>query len=142
MAKWILVFIPLFFYVESSQISNKEKEAILVVYVKPSLNFSSFRLLLDEREVLPEIRRNTYYVIKTTPGRVKLETKGATLRNLTENKSYSLTLEAGKTYYLEAIREYQVLMSTLHLVRRPQQTGELAIEKMNAEYIDLTKSNL
>ncbi|WP_040490407.1 hypothetical protein [Indibacter alkaliphilus] len=142
MAKWILFIMPLFFYMGSLQFSQQEKEAILVVYVKPSLNFSSFRLLLDGKEVLPEIRRNTYYVIKTKPGKVKLETKGATLRNLTENKSYSLTLEAGKTYYLEAIREYQVLMSTLHLVRRPQQTGELAIEKMNPQYIDLTKSSL
>lgn len=132
---------PLFFDMGSPETSKVESDSTLIVYAKSSGNFSRFMLLLDGKVIIPEIRKNTYYVIKTKPGRINLETKGTTFRNLTENKSYRLTLEAGKTNYLEAIREYQVLLSAIHLVRRPQETGEMAIRKMNAEYIDLTKSN-
>jgi len=118
-------------------IPYQEEVAKIVVYVKPSLNFSSFALLIHDDQVIAPLSKNTYYIIEHPPGKITLKTKGIVGRNYTEDKEYSITLVAGKTYYLEALKEYQYLMTSMHLVRRTSDKAKGDIEKMKAEYINL-----
>ncbi len=117
---------------------KKDEVSTLVIYSKRSLNFSSFSLFIDNERVISSFQKNIYYVLEHPPGKISLQTKGLLWRNLTEDKDYSLTLEAGKTYYLEALVEYQVLMTSIHLVRRSSEVGEREIKNMKGEIITLT----
>jgi len=120
----------------------QEKEASLVIYRKSNLNFSTgFHLYLNDSVVIKEIEPNTYYIIKTRPGKVLLKTQGNALRNFTEKKEYSLTLMPGQTYYLEAIQEYQVLMTTMHLVRRQEDSFKHATKKMKSKFLSVKVSD-
>lgn len=122
---------------EAQETSNSSEEATLVIYRKPHLNFTSFRIYGDETILIPDVEANAYYLIKRKPGSIFLKTEGSVLRNLTEKREYSLTLEAGKTYYLEAILEYQFLLTSLHLVKRSEVDGAEAILKMKGIMIDV-----
>ncbi|WP_194775722.1 hypothetical protein [Pararhodonellum marinum] len=143
--RFLLAFCFFFFLNEHSKsyIPQKEEEATLVIYRKSSIIFTTgFELELNEIPVLKEIRSNNYYEIKVNPGKVWLTTQGSVLKNLTDKKEYSLTLEAGKTYYLEALQEYQMMMTTLHLVRRQEGTAKQAIKKMKGSTIYVTVSDI
>lgn len=117
--------------------AQDSSEAILVIYRKPHLNFTSFRIYGDEAILIPEVDANTYYLIKRKPGRILLKTEGSVFRNLAEKREYSMTLEADKTYYLEAILEYQFLLTSLHLVKRSEIDGAVAIRKMKGIMIEV-----
>ncbi|SEG35442.1 hypothetical protein [Algoriphagus boritolerans] len=121
----------------AQETSSDSSEAILVIYRKPHLNFTAFRIYGDETILIPDVKANSYYLIKRKPGRIFLKTEGSVLRNLAEKREYSLTLEAGKTYYLEAILEYQFLLTSLHLVKRSEVDGAEAIRKMKGIMIDV-----
>lgn len=117
---------------------NEEEVATLVIYYKRSVSMSSFGLYVQDEEVISSFRKKTYYIIKHPPGRISLHTKGNLLRRLQEDREYSLTLKAGQTYYLEALVEYQVLMTSMHLVKRSAEVGGREIKTMNKEVINLT----
>lgn len=116
---------------------NIKDAARIVVYVKSSLNFPTFSLYISEEEVIDSLSKNTYYEITLPPGKISLKTKGKVGRKSTEDKKYSLTLVAGHTYYLEGLKEYQYLMTSMHLVRRPSETAKRDIEKMKREFISM-----
>lgn len=115
-----------------------EEVATIVIYSKSGRQLSSFDLLFDDVTVISSLPKNTYFVIRHRPGKISLKTKGKMWRNLIEGKEYSLTTVSGSTYYLEAMMEYQVLMTSMHLIRRPSQVGEKEIKNMKRELIDLT----
>ena len=118
---------------------HEEEVATIVIYYKRGFNMTSFGLFVEDEEVISSFRNKTYYVIEHPPGKISLETKGYLWRNLTEDKEYSLTLEAGQTYYLEALVEYQVLMTSLHLVKRSSEVGKKEIQTMKGEFITISK---
>ncbi|GHB38961.1 hypothetical protein [Mongoliitalea lutea] len=120
---------------------NQEEYASIVIYVKSGRQLAVIDILFDDVPVISTLPKNTYFLIKHRPGKVSLKTKGRMWRNLIEERDYSLTLEAGNTYYLEAKMEYQVLMTSLHLVRKSSQVGAKETNNMRGEIIDLTKSN-
>lgn len=117
---------------------KEEEVATIVIYAKSGRQFSSFDLLFNDVPVISSLPKNTYFVIKHRPGKVSLKTKGKMWRNLIEGKEYSLNSVSGSTYYLEAMMEYQVLMTSMHLIRRNSQAGENEIKNMKRELIDLT----
>jgi hypothetical protein len=117
---------------------KEEEVATIVIYAKSGRQFSSFDLLFNDVPVISSLPKNTYFVIKHRPGKISLKTKGKMWRNLIEGKEYSLNSVSGSTYYLEAMMEYQVLMTSMHLIRRNSQAGENEIKNMKRELIDLT----
>lgn len=136
----ILLTIPLI-AIDNSTFFDFQKEedvATIVIYAKSGRQFYSFELLFDGVPVISSFPKNTYYVIKHPPGKISLKTKGKLWRNLIEDRDYSLTLEAGTTSYLEVMMEYQVLMTSMHLIRRSSHVGEKEIKNMKRELINLT----
>ncbi len=123
---------------EALNFSKQEDYATIVIYGKSGRQLTAMDLLFDDIPVISSFTPNTYFEIKHTPGKVSLKTKGKLLRSLIEEREYSLTLEAGKTYYLEAMVEYQVLMTSLHLIRKSTQVGAKETKNMKSEFIDLT----
>lgn len=130
---WLLIML----IIPRSGEAQDSSEATLVIYRKPHLNFTSFRIYGDETIFVPEVEANSYYLIKRKPGKILLKTEGNALRNFAEKREYSLTLEAGKTYYLEALLEYQFLLTSLHLVKRSDVDGAKAIRKMKGIMIEV-----
>ncbi|WP_143962897.1 DUF2846 domain-containing protein [Litoribacter populi] len=114
-------------------LGQSEQEATVVVYRKPSGTFAKFAMSIDGKQVIPSLEGNTYYEIRLKPGEVLMETRG---NIFTEHKQYSLTLEAGEIYYLEAVLEYQLYLMTLHLMRRSEQVAKQAIRKMSREQLE------
>lgn len=139
---FVIIFLllqPILIIISEVLISpNQEEYATIVIYGKAGRQLITVELLLDDVPVISTFPPNTYFEIKHLPGKVSLKTKGKMLRNLIEEREYSLTLEAGKTYYLEAMVEYQVLMTSLHLTRKSTQVGGKEIKNMKGEFIDLT----
>lgn len=117
---------------------KEEEVATIVIYAKSGRQFSSFDILFNDVPVISSLPKNTYFVIKHRPGKISLKTKGKMWRNLIEGKEYSLTLVSGTTYYLEAMMEYQVLMTSMHLIRRNSLVGENEIKNLKEELIDLS----
>lgn len=118
---------------------QEEEVATLVIYYKRSVNMTSFGIYVDDKEVIDSFQKKTYYVIEHPPGKISLQTKGNLWRNFHEDKEYSLTLEAGKTYFLEALVEYQVLMTSLHLVKRSSEVGKKEIATLSGENIAISR---
>ncbi|MBT0809686.1 hypothetical protein KIH41_00155 [Litoribacter ruber] len=128
----MLILLPFLLGENWGDVIQSDQVATVIIYRKRSGMPKKIGLRIDGKQVIPSLKTNTYYEHRLDPGKVLLETKGDIF---TELKQYSLTLEAGQTYYLEAVIEYQAFTTTMHLVRKSEKTAKEAIKNMKSEQV-------
>lgn len=109
---------------------SSEEYATLVVYRKGDFGGPSFSVSINEKKVIAELKQRSYIVTRVKPGSIIFKVQGG---NFIESKRFSMEVAAGKTYFLEAVVDYDFLFSSVHLVLRSPENAQKAMRKFKQD---------
>lgn len=111
---------------------DQSRYATLRIY-KKGYTRTGFGLKINDQLVVKRLKNRSWLEVEVPAGTVTLETVPEIRYPTNEGKSFSLEVEAGKVYYLEAVVDYEFLISTLYLVLREKDRAEAEIKRFKQE---------
>ncbi len=94
--------------------------AVIFIFRKAGFQRNFFDIYINDQLVAKTFPGRSYFAIKTPPGELLLRTAGHP-KYYIEEKTFRLRAEAGKTYYLEAVLDYDFMSGALYLVQRTEE---------------------
>ena len=99
---------------------SADEPAVIFIFRRTGFQRSQFDIHINGQLVAKDFPGRAYFAIKTPPGELLLRTTGRP-KYYMEEKTFRLRAEAGKTYYLEAVLDYDFLSGALYLVQRTEE---------------------
>lgn len=112
--------------------SKQTEHATLIIY-KKGYTRTGFGIKINDQLVVKRLKNRSWMDIKVPAGRLTLETVPEVRYPTNEGKSFSLEVEAGKLYYLEAVVDYEFWTSTLYLILREKGRAEAEMKRFKQE---------
>lgn len=139
-SKWYVILLILVsgFLVAAISPSEQPGYATLKIYKKSYTN-ARFGIRINDQMVIKHLRNRTWFEVKVPAGKLTLETVPVFRYPSCEGKSFSLEVEEGKVYYLEALIDYEFWVSTMYLVLREKEQANAAINRFKQEINALHK---
>lgn len=106
--------------------------AKLRIYQKGYIR-SGFGIKINDQMLIKSFKRKSWIEVEVPVGTLTLETVPEIRYSTNKGKSFSLKVEAGQVYYLEAIIDYEFLASTMYLVLREKVRAEAEIKRLKQE---------
>jgi hypothetical protein len=98
----------------------KDEPAVIFIFRKTGFQRSLFEIYINDQLIAKDFPGRAYFAIKTPPGELLLRTAGRP-KYYIEEKTFRLRVDAGKTYYLEAVLDYDFMSGALYLVQRTEE---------------------
>ena len=99
----------------------------------------SFGLEINDQKIVKNLKNRSWMDVQVPPGKLTLKTVPEFRYPTNEGKSFSLEIEPGKVYYLEAVLDYQFLTRTMYLVLREKERAEAEIKRFKQKKYVLKK---
>ena len=111
--------------------------ATLIFYQRGSFANGSFRLVVNDQIVADPFLARTYFEVTVPAGNLTLRTISDRFGE--DSKRFTFTTAPGKTYYIEAIMDYDFMIRSLYLVQREAQEALTRIKKLKRDEKALQK---
>lgn len=136
MVKHWRAFILLIFACHQIAFAQEPNIARIVFYRKASINNPRITLQINNQLIERDFSKRYSLTVDCNAGETIIEV----ISNdpFSESKKFSLTVESGKTYYLEGVIDYQYFSSSLFLVRRTQEIAEKELAKRQDKYFNIS----
>jgi|APTNR8051073442_1049403.scaffolds.fasta_scaffold00226_39 hypothetical protein len=96
----------------------QQQPATLYIYQRSTFSRAvAFDVWINGQQVAVAFPARSYFILQAPPGVLNLRTIGRPAY-IAETKTFQLNVNAGQTYYLEAILDYDFMSSALYLVQR------------------------
>lgn len=113
--------------------------ATLYIFQKGSFEGSNFDIYINNQLVAKDFRPRSWFSVQMSPGAYELRTAGRPAYAV-EEKTARLQLLAGKTYYLEAVLDYDYFSRALYLMERTE--ADFLKRKKNLQLNERAKKKL
>lgn len=124
----------------SSASPGQTERATLRIYCKTYNGYGSgFGVKINEQLVITRLKNKSWLEIEVPAGTLALETVPELSYPTYAGKTYSMQIEAGKLYYLEAVIDYEFLVSSMYLVLRDENQAIADMKRLNQETNALQK---
>ena len=127
-ASGLLVMLSAIFLMGAGFPLEQTEHARLRIY-KKGYTRSGFGIKINDQLVVKSLKNRTWMEIEVPLGTLTLETVPEVRYPTNAGKSFSLKVEAGKVYYLEAVIDYAFLTSTMYLVLREKERAETEMQR-------------
>ncbi|MEM8888795.1 MAG: hypothetical protein AAGD28_12495 [Bacteroidota bacterium] len=117
---------------------EQEAHATLRIY-KKAYTSSGFGIKINEQIVVKNLRNRTWFEVEVPVGKLTIETVSEVRYPTVKQKSFSLEVEAGNLYYLEAIVDYEFWVSSMYLVLREKARAEKDMKRCKQREYELKK---
>lgn len=137
---WVLglVWLSLLLSAFTGDALQKEAStATLIFYQRGSFANGNFKLIINDQIVADPFLARTYLEVTVPVGNLTIRT--ASDRFGEESKRFAFTTAPGKTYYIEAIMDYDFMIRSLYLVQREEQEALTRIKKLKRDEKALQK---
>lgn len=128
---FVVLLLPMPGWAQSAQ-AQEPALAKLVIYRRTSFFGGYCELWVNNEAVAQGFRSNTYFELEVPPGNLRLLTTGRPTWAIS-SKRFRLQVEAGKTYYIEVVLDYDFIASTFYLEDR---TKEEFLKRRNNMKLD------
>ncbi|MFK7924801.1 MAG: hypothetical protein AB8H47_22775 [Bacteroidia bacterium] len=112
--------------------------ATLRIYNK-GYSRSGFGIKINDQMVVKSLKNRSWMELEVPVGTLTLETVPEVRYPTNAGKSFSMKVEAGKLYYLEAVLDYEFWANTMYLVLREQKRAETEMKRLKQRKNDLQK---
>ena len=130
-----LIILGTIFLMGTLPAMDQEAQAKLRIY-KKAYSGPGFGLNNNAQKVLKHFKNRSWIEVEVPAGRLILETIPSFRYPGNEGKSFSLEVEAGKLYYLEAVVDYDFFASTMYLFLRDKERSEKEMKRFKqGEYV-------
>ncbi|MEM9985284.1 MAG: hypothetical protein AAF804_09330 [Bacteroidota bacterium] len=134
-SKWILALLCLMGALSLSAQAERPTSpvpgrAMLKIYQKSSYGSNMFMLKINDQVVADPLHTRHWFMVQVPPGRLTLETAVRSRYPTYESKTFYLDVEPDKIYYLEAVTDFDFLISRLYLYQSEAGEASSAIKKM------------
>lgn len=127
-------------FMGASPSPEQTERATLRIYCTTCNGYGSgFGVKINEQLVIKRFKNKSWLEIEVPAGTLVLETVPELSYPTYAGKTYSMQIEAGKLYYLEAVRDYEFLISTMYLVLREANRAKADMKRLNQENNALQK---
>lgn len=114
---------------------NQEVPARLKIY-KKGFSGPGFGIKINDQWVIKRLKNRSWVEITLPPGSITLETIPEVQYPTNSDKSYTMEVEAGKLYYLEAVIDYEFWVTSMLLVVREEERAEKEMKRFKQkEYV-------
>ena len=128
----ILLILTTIAILGASSPSQQPQHATLRIY-KKGYTRSGFGIRINEQMVVKSLKNRSWMDVEVPAGKLTIETVPEVRYPTNEGKSFSLEVEAGKRYYLEAVIDYEFWTSTMYLVLRDKERAETEIKRFKQD---------
>ncbi len=108
---------------------GNDEPAVIFIFRRAGFQRNFFDIYINNQLVAKTFPGRSYFAIKTPPGELLLRTTGHP-KYYIEEKTFRLRAEAGKTYYLEAVLDYDFMSGALYLVQRTEEDFRRRLKSM------------
>ena len=122
----------------ASSAPKQLSSAKLRIYKKGYTN-SRFGIKINDQLVVKSMKNRTWFEVEVPAGKLTIETVLEMRYPSVQGKTFSLEVEAGKIYYLEAIIDYEFWVSTIYLVLREKERAEEEIKRFKKRDYELNR---
>ncbi|MEM6802616.1 MAG: hypothetical protein AAF696_14500 [Bacteroidota bacterium] len=130
---WLIFALVLLMGASSAE--GQKAPAKLRIY-KKSYSGPGFGLKINEQMVVDRLKNRSWIEVEVPEGKLVLETIPEIRYPTNEGKSFSLEVESGKLYYLEAVLDYEFWVSSLYLILREKERAEKEMKRFKqGEYV-------
>lgn len=116
-----------------------EEHAVIFFFQRASFQGRLYDLYINDQLIVNNFPANSYFFTKVPAGDLLLRTSGKP-KYFVDEKIFSMKTEAGRTYYVEAIADYQVFSVALYLVQRTESDFQSRLKKL--QWHDKAKTTL
>lgn len=137
---WVLglVWLSLLLSAFTGDALQKEAStATLIFYQRGSFANGNFKLIINDQTVADPFLARTYLEVTVPVGNLTIHTTSDRFGE--ESKRFAFTTAPGKTYYIEAIMDYDFMIRSLYLVQREAQEALTRIKKLKRDEKALQK---
>lgn len=117
---------------------TQEAHATLRIY-KKAYTSSGFGIKINDQLVVRNLKNRSWFEVEVPVGKLAIETISEVRYPTVKRKSFSLEVEAGKLYYLEAIVDYEFWVSSMYLVLREAERAEKDMKRCKQREYELKK---
>ncbi len=133
--KWVLLLIFFFSSLDVSAQAERPQSpgpgrAMLKIYQKSSYISSMFMLKINDQVVADPLHTRRWFMVQVPAGRLTLQTAVRSRYPTYESKTFYLDVEPGETYYLEAVTDFDFMITRMYLYQRKEREARSAIKKM------------
>lgn len=124
-----------------TSVTPKQTErATLRIYCKTYNGYGSgFGIKINDQLVINHLKNKSWLEVEVPAGTLALETVPELSYPTYAGKAYSMQIEAGKLYNLEAVIDYEFLVSSMYLVLRDENEAIADMKRLNQETNALQK---
>ncbi|MEL6254048.1 MAG: hypothetical protein AAFR87_18715 [Bacteroidota bacterium] len=131
----ILVCITTISLMGASSRLEQQAYAKLRIY-KKGYSGSGFGIKVNDQWMVKSMKNRSWFDVEVPVGKLTIETVPEVRYPTSDGKSFSLEVEAGRLYYLEAIVDYEFWVSSMYLVLREKERAEKEIKRFKQkEYV-------
>lgn len=134
----ILLFLSELLLMGAISLPDQAEHATLRIY-KKGYTRPGFGIKINDQMVVKSLKNRSWLHIEVPVGTLTLETVPEVRYPTNAGKSFSLEIEAGKLYYLEAVIDYEFWTSTMYLVLREKERAEAEMKRFKQERNALQK---
>ncbi len=131
----ILLSVPTFFLMGANLQQERSEHATLRIYNRGYYAGvgTTYAIKINGQIAVKRLKSRSWVEIEVPVGTLTLETIPEMGYPSFTGKSYSMQTEAGKQYYLEAVFDYDLFTSTMHLVLRDKNRAEAEMKRLKQE---------
>lgn len=111
---------------------EQTEHATLRIY-KKGYTRSGFGIKINDQMAVKSLKNRSWIEVEVPLGTLTLETVPEVRYPTNAGKSFSLEVEAGKLYYLEAVIDYEFWVNTMYLVLREKDRAEVEMKRFKQE---------
>lgn len=111
--------------------------ATLIFYQRGSFANGSFKLMINDQTVADPFLARTYFEVTVPVGNLTLRTVSDRFGE--DSKRFTFNTAPGKTYYIEAVMDYDFMIRSLYLVQREAQEALNRMKKLKRDEKALQK---
>lgn len=127
-------------FMGASPAPAQTERATVRIYYKTYIGFGSgFGVKINEQMVIKRLKSKSWMEVEVPVGTLVIETVPELDYPTYAGKAYSIQIEAGKLYNLEAVLDYEFLTSTMYLVLREENRAEEEMKRLKQENNALQK---
>ena len=136
---WSILLCFASLYLMGASAAPKQQSTAKLRIYKKGYTGSRFGIKINDQLVVKSMKNRTWFEVEVPAGKLTIETVLEMRYPSVQGKTFSLEVEAGKIYYLEAIVDYEFWVSSIYLVLREKERAEEEIKRFKQRDYELKK---